>query len=83
MIEAVISEVLRKKLKIDLADQIHAEIVEALYKRHGGETVYILKKPKIDKGELLALFNGRNMDTVCDRYGITRQRVYQILNEGL
>jgi Mor family transcriptional regulator len=81
MIEAVISEVLRKKLKIDVADQIHTEIVEALYSRHGGETVYILKKPKLDKGELLALFNGRNMAAVCERYGITRQRVYQILNE--
>lgn len=81
MIEAVISEVLRKKLKIDVADQIHAEIIEALYRRHGGETVYILKKPKLDKSELLALFNGRNMSTVCERYGITRQRVYQILNE--
>ena len=83
MIETVIAEVLRSTLQTELADKIHAEIVEALYKRHGGETVYILKKPKIDKGELLALFNGRNMDAVCDRYGITRQRVYQILNEGL
>ena len=85
MIEAIITEVLHAKVDRSLANELRDAIVEALHTASaGGDTVYILKRPKInnDRNLLRAEFNGRNIDDLCGRFKITRQRVYQILNEG-
>ena len=82
VIEQVIEDVLRSRLSRDLADQLQGEIVQAIQLRCGGETVYILKKPKLDRAALTAQFTGRNIDELCRDFQITRQRVYQILNEN-
>ena len=82
VIEQVIEDVLRSRLSRVLADQLHGEIVQAIQMRCGGETVYILKKPKIDRDALMMQFTGRNIDELCHSFQITRQRVYQILNEN-
>lgn len=81
VIEAIITEVLHSKVDRSLANELRDAIVEALHKQAGGDTVYILKKPKIDRDLLRSEFNGRNIDDLCGRFKITRQRVYQILNE--
>ncbi len=82
VIEAIITQVLHSKVENSLADELRDAIVDALYKQAGGDTVYILKKPKLDREALRAEFNGRNIDDLCARFQITRQRVYQILNES-
>jgi Mor family transcriptional regulator len=82
MIEAIIAEVLRSKVEGSLADELREAIIEALQQRAGGDTIYILKRQKIDQDQLRAEFNGRNIDDLCERFKITRQRVYQILNEN-
>ena len=81
MIEAIITQVLHSKVDNGLADELRDAIVDALHKQAGGDTVYILKKRKIDREALKSEFNGRNIDDLCARFQITRQRVYQILNE--
>ena len=82
MIEAIIAEVLHSKVEGSLADELREAIIEALQQRAGGDTIYILKRQKINNDELRAEFNGRNIDDLCARFRITRQRVYQILNEN-
>ena len=81
MIETIITQVLHAKVENSLANELRDAIVDALYSQAGGDTVYILKKRKIDREALKSEFNGRNIDDLCARFQITRQRVYQILNE--
>ena len=82
MIEAIITEVLHAKVEKSLAEELRDAILSEIQKQAGGDTVYILKKPKIDRDLLKKEFNGRNIDALCLRFKITRQRVYQILNES-
>lgn len=55
------------------------EIVEGLRARLGGDDVYV---PAPDRrarnARIRALFNGRNIDELCDQFGLARSTVYLI-----
>lgn len=51
----------------------------------GGDVLYCPKTLDVDRAERDAAirreFNGRNRDEVCARHGISKSRLYQIINE--
>lgn len=66
-----------------LASCLAEAITRGLRARVGGQDIYI---PAPDKRERDAAirreFNGRNLEFVCRRYGISKSRLYEIVGGG-
>lgn len=65
-------------------EQLAEAVTRELSRQLGGTRLYI--PACADRAErdaaIRSEFNGRNMATVCARYGIKPRRVYQIMNEN-
>lgn len=60
--------------------RVAEEILQGLRESLGGREVYIPAPDKLERDvHIRAEFNGRNAKEVCDRYGISRARLYQII----
>lgn len=60
---------------------LQTEIENALRQELGGQRVYVNKGRQIVAEDVKAAFNGRNIAEVQQQFGISRARVYQILND--
>lgn len=57
-------------------------ITEHVREECGGQEVYVhMRERRSVRDQVLALFDGRNRDQVCEQLGISRRRFYQILAE--
>ena len=64
------------------ATDIANDVLQQLRKRYGNQVVYISAKDKAEKNrQILADWNGNNIDQLVTRYKVSRRRIYQILNE--
>lgn len=64
------------------ADQIAQALVTGLRRRLGGQEIYIPAADKVARDERIrAEFNGRNRDEICEREGISKTRLYQIVGK--
>lgn len=66
-----------------LVDAIGFEKFEEVSKLYGGTTVYIPVHRKVIIGErnreIIRLYNGKNMDQLRRKYGISKQQIKRIL----
>ena len=65
------------------AEDLAGKAAESIRKKWGGLAVYIPKGRDWELTqrdyEIYRKFNGRNMHQICQEFGITEQRVYQIV----
>lgn len=60
--------------------RVAEEILQGLRESLGGREVYIPAPDKLERdAQIRSEFNGRNAKEVCDRRGISRARLYQII----
>jgi len=87
----VLGEIVQAKLTANainaqLVSQITANIIDALANKHGGKNVYLpnLYKQRADskQRQILADFNGKNHDEVCQRYNITRYWLTKLVEKA-
>lgn len=63
-----------------IAAQMAQPITDALRRRNPAERLYIPAPDKRSRDEAVRReFNGRNAREVCDRHGISRSRLYEII----
>lgn len=76
-------EILRDRLAVQdpWASAMAVEIVEGMRHRLGGARVY-LPRPNIEvrNEQIRRLFNGRNVQEICRRFGVTKSTVYRVCN---
>ena len=74
----------REGLPADRAAAFARELTEHVRHTFGGQQIYIPKGRAYDLSqrdqEIARRFTGHNRDTLCREYGITLQRLYQIVN---
>lgn len=59
-------------------------LVRGLRRRLGGQDIYIPAPDRSARDAAIRReFNGRNLDELMRRYGVSRRRIYQIAGEGL
>lgn len=67
----------------EVAAEAGREVAEFLREHWGGQNVYLPKGTLFDLSErdveIWEKWNGRNVLELCREYGITRQRLYQII----
>jgi Mor family transcriptional regulator len=79
--EQEMTEILTERLAVhgNWASAMAREIVEGLRARLGGDDIYV---PAPDlaarNARVRALFNGRNVDELCETFGLGRSTVYRI-----
>jgi len=62
------------------ASQIAEALVRGLRKHYGGRKLYIPAPDKAERNAAIkAEFNGRNHESVCHRYSISRTTLYEII----
>lgn len=84
-----ITTILRERIGYheQFAVPIAEAIVNGLAARRGGDVLYVptcSRKPRqlADRNAAIrAEFNGRNRKELCAKYGISKPRLYQIVNE--
>lgn len=63
-----------------LANCLAEPITRGLRARVGGQEVYIPAPDKRARDEAIRReFNGRNLDEVCNRHGVSKSRLYEIV----
>ena len=81
-IEDVISGVLKRAdLKNSEPEQIERDLVQAIRTEYGGSHIYVGTRGKVDIKAVRDAFDGHNIDQLIDKFGLSRSRLYQILNE--
>ncbi len=65
----------------DAAGRLGRAVAERMRHRYGGCEVYVQLTDRVQRdAAVLAAFNGRNRDRVCQRFGISRATFYRILH---
>lgn len=62
------------------ASQIAEAIVRGMRRRLGPGEIYIAAPSKVERDAAIrAEYNGRNLDEVCRKHGVSRSRLYEIV----
>tara|TARA_R100001163_G_scaffold25242_1_gene20811 strand:- start:3851 stop:4111 length:261 start_codon:yes stop_codon:yes gene_type:complete len=81
-LDKVIAAVLAKEnLEPAVKSSLQNNIENALRLELGGQRVYVNKNKRIEPAEVKSAFNGRNVGEIQQRFGISRSRIYEILND--
>ena len=81
-LDKVIAAVLAKEnLEPAVKNNLQNNIENALRLELGGQRVYVNKNKRVAADEVKASFNGRNINEIQQRFGISRSRIYEILND--
>jgi Mor family transcriptional regulator len=75
------TDILRDRLAVQdpWATAMAQEIVAGMRDRFGGDDVYVPIPDRNARNERIrAMFNGRNVAEICDRFGLKRAMVYRI-----
>lgn len=74
-----------EQIQPELSEKISRQLAEKIRRKWGGRQLYIPtgRSLKADQRRqlILAAFNGRNQAELSQRFGISLQRVYQILQQ--
>ena len=62
-------------------EHLERELAKAIREELGGQRLYIPGREKVNREELREIFNGRNIGELMARYGLSRSRIYQIIND--
>ena len=81
-LDRIIAAVLDKSnMQQDQKDCLQNKLENALRHELGGQRVYVNKNKRVEPTEVKRMFNGSNVDDVRQAFGISRARIYQIINE--
>jgi Mor family transcriptional regulator len=80
-----ISQTIRNRLPElgePLSESVAFAIINDIISTMGGQQVYFPRKMRPQPELIRSAFNGRNVVELARENGLTRQRIYQILNGG-
>ena len=81
-IDKVIEKVLaRSTLEQGQKTALQSAFADAIRHELGGQRIYVNKNKRVEPTEVKRMFNGSNVDDVRQAFGISRARIYQIINE--
>ena len=81
-LDRIIAAVLdQSNMQQDQKDCLQDKLENALRHELGGQRVYVNKNKRVEPAEVKAAFNGRNVGEIQQRFGISRSRIYEILND--
>ncbi|NKI97549.1 Mor transcription activator family protein [Rhizobacter sp. SG703] len=75
------SDILRDRLAVQdpWATAMAEAIVQGLSAKFGGALVYVPRPDRKSRDERIRLmFNGANLQQVCDQFGLSQRQVYRI-----
>jgi Mor family transcriptional regulator len=71
-------------MKEEFASPIAAAFLRGVCSRMGGKTVYIPAENRTERNAAIrAMFDGTNIDEVCQKFGISRATAYRITGQRL
>lgn len=90
-IKEKISELFQEDLINALADELRDseqaqaivdQVISTIKNKWAGNTIYIPANKKTDeKAAIKAAFNGNNHYKICKQFGISRSKLYRIINQ--
>lgn len=77
------TDILREQFGLDepLALALAEKVIAGCRRKWGAQEIYIPAPDKADRDAAIRReFNGRNLAEVCQRHGVSRSRVYEIVS---
>lgn len=82
-LHAEFCDILRAEVGMNehFASPLAAAFLRGLCERMGGREVYIPSENRAERNAAIRnLFNGTNIDKVCQQFGVSRATVYRVVN---
>ena len=64
----------------DTQEELEQKLWDAIRREYASGYVYVPVRNRVDSRSVRLMWNGRNVQQVMVRFGISRARVYQIIN---